>query len=75
MSETTDDLRATAESIAADAERLADVEQAAAGIAAVPEVDTSTLVELNAESEQLMDDIAAKGAIQTALVEEATARR
>jgi hypothetical protein len=70
----TDETRATAESIAADAERLADVEQAAVDVVADAAVDKSTLVELNAESEQLIGDIAAKGAIQSALLEEASAQ-
>ncbi len=70
MTDTRDDLRATAESIAADAERLADVEQAAADAAE----DAPKLVELNAESEQLIGDIATKGAIQSELVEKAAAR-
>jgi hypothetical protein len=70
MADTRDDLRATAESIAADAERLADVEQAAADAAE----DGPKLVELNAESEQLIGDIVTKGAMQSELVEEAAAR-
>jgi hypothetical protein len=70
MADTKDDIRATAESIAADAERLKDVEQAAADAAE----DGRQLVELNAESEQLIEDIATKGAMQTELVEEAAAR-
>ncbi len=70
MTDTRDDLRATAESIAADAERLADVEQAAADAAE----DAPKLVELNAESEQLIGDIATKGAMQSELVVEAAAR-
>jgi hypothetical protein len=68
MPDTTDDIRATAESIAADAERLKEVEQATAEIAE----DRRRLAELNAQSEELLENIATKGAVQSALVEEAT---
>ena len=70
MHETTDDLRATAESIAADAEQLKDVEQAAADAVQ----DGRKLVELNTQSERLVEEIAAKGAMQSALVAEAATR-
>lgn len=68
MSETEDDLRAVAESLAADAERLKKVE---ATKAALP-IDDPELAELTKESAHIIDEISTKGAHQEALVEEAT---
>lgn len=67
MQETEEDLRATAESIAADAERLKHVEEASA---AVP-IDDPQLVDLSQESQQLAEEIQAKTSLQSALVKEA----
>lgn len=68
MSETEDDLRAVAESLAADAERLKTVEETKA---ALP-IGDPELAELTKESAEIIDEISAKGAHQEALVEEAT---
>jgi hypothetical protein len=67
VSETEDDLRAVAESLAADAERLRKVEETKA---ALP-IDDPDLAELTKESAQIIDEISTKGAHQDALVEEA----
>lgn len=56
MSELDDDLRATAEDIAADAARLSRIEDQKAGL----EADDPRMVELSAESEQLARRIVPK---------------
>lgn len=66
MSETEDDLRTTAQSIAADAERLRQVEEAKTELA----VDDPQLGDLTEQAERIVDEISAKGALQSALVEE-----
>jgi hypothetical protein len=68
MSQTEDDLRAVAESLAVDAERLKSVEQTKATLP----IDDPELAELTKESAQIIDEISTKGAHQEALVEEAT---
>jgi hypothetical protein len=68
MSQTEDDLRAVAESLAVDAERLKSVEQTNATLP----IDDPELAELTKESAQIIDEISTKGAHQEALVEEAT---
>ena len=68
MSQTEDDLRAVAESLAVDADRLKSVEQAKATLP----IDDPELAELTKESAQIIDEISTKGAHQEALVEEAT---
>lgn len=67
MSETEDDLRAVAESIAQDAKRLNELEETKARL----NIDDPELAALTEESAELIDEIAAKGAQQQALVEEA----
>ena len=69
MSETEDDLRAVAESMARDAERLRALEAKKATL----ELDDPELVELTDQSAELIDEIDTKGAQQQALVEDATA--
>ena len=66
MSETEDDLRTTAQSIAADAERLKQVEEAKTELA----VDDPKLGDLTEKAERIIDEISAKGVLQSALVEE-----
>jgi guanyl-specific ribonuclease Sa len=68
VSDSEDDLRAVAESIAKDADRLKDVEQAKTELA----VDDPALLDLAEEGAQLIDEIAAKGPLQEALVREVT---
>lgn len=69
MSETEDDIRAVAESLAKDAERLRALEEKKATL----ELDDPELVELMEQSAELIDEIDTKGAQQQALVEDATA--
>ena len=66
MSEAEDDLRTTAQSIAADAERLKQVEEAKTELA----VDDPKLGDLTEKAERIIDEISAKGVLQSALVEE-----
>ena len=67
MSDVEDDLRSTADSIAADSERLKQVEQAKTELP----VDDPTLADLAAEATQLIDEMVAKATVQSSLVEEA----
>lgn len=67
VQEREEDLRATAESIVADAERLKHVEEVSAKVP----LDDPKLVELSVESQQLAEDIQAKTELQLALVREA----
>jgi hypothetical protein len=69
VSELEDDVRATAESIAADAERLKQVEQAKTELP----ISNPALRDLAAEAEQLVEVISEKAGVQSALVDEATA--
>jgi hypothetical protein len=64
-----DDVRATADDLAADADRLKAIEQRKATL----DADDPTLVELSDEAERLTEDMAAKARIQSQLVDEATA--
>ena len=66
MSETEDDLRTTAQSIAADAEQLKQVEEAKTDLAG----DDPKLGDLTTKAERIIDEISAKGALQSALVDE-----
>ena len=66
MSETEDDLRTTAQSIAADAEQLKQVEEAKTKLAG----DDPRLSDLTTKAGRIIDDISAKGALQSELVEE-----
>ena len=66
MSETEDDLRTTAQSIAADAEQLKQVEEAKAELAG----DDPKLSDLTEKAERIIDRISSKGALQSALTEE-----
>ena len=66
MSETEDDLRTTAQSIAADAERLKQVEEAKTELA----IDDPRLGDLTEKAERIIDEISSKGALQSALTEE-----
>ena len=68
MSELEDDVRATAESIAADAERLKRVEQAKTELP----ISDPALRDLAGEAEHLVETIAEKTGVQSALVDEAT---
>ena len=67
MSDVEDDLRSTADSIAADSERLKQVEQAKTELPG----DDPALADLAAEATQLIDEMAAKATVQSSLVEEA----
>jgi hypothetical protein len=67
VSELQDDVRATAASIAADADRLKRIEEAKTEL---PVADP-TVADLTAEAEQLIDEMAAKAGAQSALVDEA----
>ena len=69
MSELEDDVRVTAESIAADAERLKQVEQAKTELP----ISDPALRDLAAEAEQLIETLADKAGVQSALVDEARA--
>lgn len=66
MQESEQNLRATAELIVADAERLKGVEEASAAVS----IDDPQLVELSEESQQIADEIQAKTVLQTALARE-----
>jgi ERCC4-type nuclease len=66
LSETQDDLRTTAQSIAADAEQLKQVEEAKTELAA----DDPRLSVLTAKAERIIDEISSKGELQSALAEE-----
>ena len=66
MSETEDDLRTTAQSIAADAEQLMQVEEAKTELAG----DDPRLSDLTTKAERIIDEISSKGALQSALVDE-----
>jgi hypothetical protein len=65
MSELDDDLRATAEDIAADAAKLNRIESEKAGL----EADDPRMVELSAESEQLARRIVPKAAAERKLAD------
>ena len=67
MADVEDDLRATGETIAADAQRLADVEREKATL----EVDDPRMADLSAEAERLAQRIAPLTAAETDLVAEA----
>ena len=69
MSELESDLRATAEDIAADATRLAEIEDEKAGL----EADDPRLVELSAEGEALARRLVPKTAAESELAAEALA--
>ena len=66
MSETEDDLRTTAQSIAADAEQLKQVEEAKTELAG----DDPMLSDLTTKAQRIIDEISSKGALQSALAEE-----
>lgn len=65
------DLRATSESIADDASRLAAIEAKKATLS----IDDPRLVRLSAEAEEVARDIVPKVAAESAIVEEAGERR
>jgi hypothetical protein len=67
MSELDDDLRATADSIATDAERLAAIEEEKRVLAA----DDPRMIELSAESERLVGGLVPKTNAETQLAKEA----
>jgi hypothetical protein len=67
MSELDDDLRATADSIATDAERLAAIEEEKRVLAA----DDPRMIELSAESERLAGGLVPKTNAETQLAKEA----
>ena len=67
MSELEEDLRATAESIAADAERLTAIEEEKR----VLEPDDPRMIELSAESERLVGGLVPKTGAETQLAKEA----
>ena len=67
VSDLDDDVRATAESIAADAERLKQIERAKALLSA----DDPRVAELAREAELLLDEMASKATEQSLLVDEA----
>jgi hypothetical protein len=67
MSELDDDLRATADSIATDAERLAAIEEEKR----VLEADDPRMIELSAESERLVGGLVPKTNAETQLAKEA----
>jgi hypothetical protein len=66
LSETEDDLRTTAQSIAADAERLKQVEEAKTELAG----DDPKLGDLTEQAERIINEVNSKGALQSALAEE-----
>ena len=68
MTDPIDDLRATADDLAADADRLKQIEQKKAAL----EHGDPELVELSDEAERLTEDMAAKAKIQSQLAEDAT---
>jgi hypothetical protein len=67
MSELEEDLHATADSIAADAERLAAIEEEKG----ILEADDPRMVELSAESERLAGEIVPKTNAETELAKQA----
>lgn len=67
MSELDDDLRATADSIAVDAERLSAIEEEKE----VLKADDPRMVELSAESERLARGLVPKTSAETQLAKEA----
>jgi hypothetical protein len=67
MAELEDDLRATAESIAADAERLAAIEEEKR----VLEADDPRMIELSTESERLAGGLVPKTGAEVQLAKEA----
>lgn len=69
VSDLDDDLRATAEAIAGDAERLKQIERAKALLPA----DDPRVAELAREAERLIDEMASKTTEQSLLVDEAGA--
>ena len=68
MSELQEDVRATAESIAADAEELKRLEQQKAAMS----IDDPGLPTLADEVEELIEEIGSKGTMQSVLIDEAT---
>lgn len=71
MSEDDDDLRATADSIAADADRLAEIEASKGSMS----LDDPKLLELSDEAEAIAARLVVKTAAETAIAEEADPRR
>lgn len=69
MSQDEDDLRATAESIVADAERLVEIENEKL----VMSLDDPKVVELSDEAEAIAAKLAVKTAAEASIVEEGTA--
>ena len=69
MTDPIDDLRATADDLAADADRLKQIEEQKAAL----EQGDPTLVDLSDEAEQLTEDMAAKAKIQSELAADAAA--
>ena len=67
MADVEDDLRATGETIAVDAQRLADVEREKATL----EIDDPRMADLSAEAERLAQRIVPLTAAETDLVAEA----
>jgi len=67
VSELQDDLRSTADAIAGDSDRLKQIERAKTELPA----DDPTLADLAAEAAHLIDEMATKAGVQSALVEEA----
>ena len=65
MTDSIDDLRATADDLAADAERLRDIERRKASMAP----DDPELLELAAEAERLSKAMATKASVQRELAE------
>lgn len=70
MTELEDDLRATSENVAADAERLQAIEQEKSKLA----VDDARLVELSAEAERLAKRLVPKTQAEREIVEEVQGR-
>ena len=68
MSELQDDIRSTAESIASDAEKLKRLEESKAAMS----IDDPELPELAEQIDRLIEEINAKGTMQSILVDEAT---
>jgi hypothetical protein len=67
MSELDDDLHATADSIATDAERLAAIEEEKASL----DADDPRMIELSAESERLANGLVPKAGAESQLAKEA----
>jgi len=70
MTELEDDLRATSENVAADAQRLQAIEQEKSKLA----VDDARLVELSAEAERLAKRLVPKTQAEREIVEEVQGR-